>query len=141
MLKKEYLAVVAGRMEEKSATLTDLLFKDSSKNKSFVVKRMRRGVKEATLFYDVVAEGAEGNAPLSLLHICLYTGRTHQIRVQFSHRRHPLVGDKKYGGDAGLPMGLLSYRLTFKNTLGKVLTLTSERTACMPFALFAEFSC
>ena len=141
VFKKEYLALVMGAMEEKSGTLTDLLFKDSAKNKSFVVTRMRRGVKEASLSYDVVAERREEEKTLSLVHICLHTGRTHQIRVQFSHRRHPLVGDKKYGGDAGLPMGLLSYRLTFKNTQGKVLTLTSERTACMPFALFADFSC
>ena len=139
VFKKEYLAVVAGHMEEKSGTLTDLLFKDSAKNKSFVVSRMRRGVKEASLSYDVVAE-REGDTPLSLVHICLHTGRTHQIRVQLSHRRHPLVGDKKYGGAAGFSMGLLSYRLTIKSTRGKMLTLAADVTSRAPFDLFADFS-
>ena len=138
--QKEYLALVTGTMEEKSGTLTDLLFKDSARNKSFVVTRMRRGVKEASLSYDVVAEKREEQTPLSLVHICLHTGRTHQIRVQLSHRRHPLVGDKKYGGAAGFPMGLLSYRLTFKNTRGRVMTLVSDGASRAPFDLFADFS-
>lgn len=133
VFKKEYLAVISGGMEEKSGELHDLLFKDSSKNKSYVVKRMRRGVKEASLAYKVLAEG-DGS---SLVHVVLHTGRTHQIRVQFSSRRHPLLGDRKYGGGDNSPMGLLSYRLTFKNTKGKCVCCVSERSDCMPFARFA----
>lgn len=140
VLRKEYLAVAVGRMAEESATLTDLLFKDSSKNKSYVVTRMRRGVKEASLSYRVLKESTYDGEALSLLHILLHTGRTHQIRVQLSSRRHPLVGDRKYGGNAALPMGLLSYRLTFKNTRGKMLTVTSEQANAVPFTLFGDFT-
>ena len=139
--KKEYLAVASGHVEETRGTLKDLLFKDSARNKTFVVQRMRRGVREASLSYETLGEIADGEKTLSLLHVCLHTGRTHQIRVQFSHRRHPLVGDRKYGGDGVYPMGLLSYRLTFRNTRGKVLTLTSERVSAFPFAHFPDFVC
>lgn len=91
--RKIYLAVLSGVPEKKSDTLNDLLFKDSSKNKVFVVKRERRGVKKASLDYTVLSE----NEGKSLVRVFLHTGRTHQIRVQFSSRRLPLVGDGKYG--------------------------------------------
>lgn len=91
--KKIYLAVLSGVPEKKSDTLNDLLFKDSSKNKVFVVKRERRGVKKASLDYSVLSEAEDK----SLVRVFLHTGRTHQIRVQFSSRKLPLVGDGKYG--------------------------------------------
>lgn len=93
ILKKRYLTVVNGVPTEKSAVLEDLLFKDSSKNKTFVVKRERRGVKKASLEYEVI--GCEGG--FSLIKVLLHTGRTHQIRVQFASRKMPIVGDGKYG--------------------------------------------
>lgn len=88
---KEYKAMVHGYLEGEGI-LEDLLWKDSKKNKVFVVDRERKGVKKAKLAYDVLQSGEE-----SLVHIRLYTGRSHQIRVQFSHIQHPLVGDHKYG--------------------------------------------
>ena len=91
--EKRYLVVLSGIPEKDSDTLTDLLFKDSSKNKSYVVKRERRGVKKASLEYETV-EKSDG---MSLVRILLHTGRTHQIRVQFSSRGLPLAGDGKYG--------------------------------------------
>lgn len=91
--KKTYLAVVDGVVAEKQGVYKDLLFKDSAKNRSYVVKRMRKGVKEASLEYSVLGE-MQGK---SLVKITLHTGRTHQIRVQFSSRKTPLSGDKKYG--------------------------------------------
>lgn len=91
--RKEYLAVVSGVPQEKSGIMRDLLFHDLSKNKSYVVDRMRRGVKEAELEYEVLAT-VDGK---SLVKILLHTGRTHQIRVQFASRKMPLVGDRKYG--------------------------------------------
>ena len=91
--KKIYLAVLSGVPEKRSDTLTDLLFKDTKRNKSFVVDRERRGVKKVSLDYSVVTE-ADGKA---LVRVLLHTGRTHQIRVQFASRKLPLVGDGKYG--------------------------------------------
>ena len=105
---KEYLALVHGTPPE-SAVLEDLLFKDSRKNKVFVVKRQRAGVKKAKLEYKRLTEGEE-----SLVHIRLYTGRSHQIRVQFSSRGFPLVGDHKYGSRSELKAPqLFSHKITF----------------------------
>lgn len=92
--KKEYLAIVNGIPESDSGVFEDLLFKDSSKNKSFVVKKMRRGVKQAKLEYSVV-EKLDNKA---LVRVRLLTGRTHQIRIQFSSRKMSILGDRKYGG-------------------------------------------
>lgn len=88
---KEYVAMVHGS-PEKEGVLEDLLFKDSRKNKVFVVKRQRAGVKKASLEYVRLTEGEQ-----SLVRIRLHTGRSHQIRVQFASRGYPLVGDHKYG--------------------------------------------
>ena len=79
---KEYLAVLRGTPAQDEATLTDLLFRDAAHNKSYVVKRMRKGVRQASLSYTVQGE-ADG---LTLVRVQLHTGRTHQIRVQLSHR-------------------------------------------------------
>ena len=116
---KEYVATVHGAPPE-SGEWTDLLFKDSRKNKVFVVKKPRNGVKEAKLRFLRLAEGEE-----SLVQIRLYTGRSHQIRVQFSSRGFPLVGDHKYGSRAPqtAPM-LYSCRITFPYQ-GKVLQFSS----------------
>lgn len=109
-IKKHYYAVVKGAPEEKEGVLTDLLFRDKQKNKSFVVKRKRAGVREASLEYRVIGE-CDG---LSLLDILLHTGRTHQIRVQFSSRKMPLVGDGKYGGGGG-NLALFAHTLEFRH--------------------------
>lgn len=107
---KEYHAVVHGVMEEEKGEFCDLLFKDSAKNKSFVVKRERKGVKKASLSYETVKTEGE----LSLVKIRLHTGRTHQIRVQFSSRKHPVYGDGKYGASDNIPfIALFSSSLTF----------------------------
>ena len=88
---KEYVAMVHGTPPE-TGDWKDLLFKDSSKNKVFVVKKERKGVKKARLEFKTLQSGDE-----SLVRIRLHTGRSHQIRVQFSSRGFPLVGDHKYG--------------------------------------------
>ncbi len=107
---KEYLAVVHGTPEPKKGIMEDFLFKDSRKNKSFVVKRERKGVKKASLEYEVL----ETKNGLSLVKIRLHTGRTHQIRVQFSSRKHPVYGDGKYGASDNIPfIALFSHSLTF----------------------------
>lgn len=105
---KEYVAVVHGTPPE-SGDWQDLLFKDSSKNKVFVVKKERKGVKKARLEFNRLTAGEE-----SLVRVRLHTGRSHQIRVQFSSRGFPLVGDHKYGSrdEKTAPM-LFSCCLTF----------------------------
>ena len=105
---KEYVAMVHGTPPVQG-DWTDFLFKDSSKNKVFVVKKERKGVKKARLEFVRLTE-----TETSLVRIRLHTGRSHQIRVQFSSRGFPLVGDHKYGSrdDSPAPM-LFSCKLTF----------------------------
>lgn len=91
LLVKEYIALVHGTPPEQG-DWEDLLFKDSRKNKVFVVDRQRAGVKKARLAFQRLTEGAQ-----SMVRIRLYTGRSHQIRVQFASRGYPLAGDRKYG--------------------------------------------
>lgn len=125
---KEYLAIVHGVPAEQTGTFTDLLFKDSSRNKSFVVKRMRKGVKEAVLHYRLLDTAERDNESWSLVQISLETGRSHQIRVQFSSRRMPLVGDGKYGSKVnGKGIALWSYRLAFISPDGKKIDVR-----CLP---------
>ena len=88
---KEYVAMVHGTPPEQG-DWQDLLFKDSTKNKVFVVKKERKGVKKARLEFHRLQGG-----DASLVRIRLHTGRSHQIRVQFSDRGFPLLGDHKYG--------------------------------------------
>ena len=88
---KQYVALVHGTPPE-TGDWEDLLWKDSKKNKVFVVKRQRGGVKKARLEYRLLSSGEN-----SLVRIRLHTGRSHQIRVQFASRGFPLVGDHKYG--------------------------------------------
>ena len=115
-LVKEYVALVHGTPPE-SGDWADLLFKDSNKNKVFVVKKERKGVKKARLEFRTLRAGED-----SLVRIRLHTGRSHQIRVQFASRGFPLVGDHKYGArDASSAPMLFSCCLTFPHQ-GKTVT-------------------
>lgn len=95
--EKTYLAVIEGVPETPEGELCDLLYFDRKKNKSYVVKRERRGVKQARLYYETLGTTQTDDRTISLLKIRLLTGRTHQIRVQFASRKTPLVGDRRYG--------------------------------------------
>ena len=123
-LIKEYMALIYGLPDERKGEMQDLLFKDSRKNKSYVVTRERKGVKKASLEYEVIKTDGETSVVLIKLH----TGRTHQIRVQFASRKMPLVGDKKYGAkDNSDSIGLWCYRLTFNHpTKGQEMIFSCE---------------
>ena len=90
-MAKEYVAQVHGQPPEEGV-FEDLLFKDSRKNKVFVVDRLRKGVKPAKLSFQRLSCNEN-----SLVRVRLFTGRSHQIRVQFASRGYPLLGDRKYG--------------------------------------------
>lgn len=119
-MAKEYLALIHGRPMGPEGVWEDLLWKDKEKNHVFVVRRMRKGVKAAKLAYRTL----EARENLTLVHIRLYTGRSHQIRVQFASRGFPLAGDHKYGSrDKAAAPALWSFRLTFPHpSTGRMLT-------------------
>ena len=107
---KEYLAVIRGRPEPPVDTLTDFLGYDRKRRMAFAAEAPGPDAKEARLSFAVIGE-AEG---LSLVWIELHTGRTHQIRAQFSLRGFPLWGDRKYASyeDPG-PIALWSCAVGF----------------------------
>ncbi|MDO4811803.1 MAG: RluA family pseudouridine synthase [Eubacteriales bacterium] len=133
-ITKEYLAVLRGHPEKPEDTLTDLLFRDAAHNKSYVVKRMRKGVREARLSYREIGRTDE----LSLVRIRLHTGRTHQIRVQFSSRGLPLLGDIRYGSrDDRCSAALWSCRLSLRHPVtGQMLEVTAPPPEDYPWQLF-----
>lgn len=111
---KEYVCRIHGIPAKTAATLEDLLFRDSRKNKSYVVTRPRKGVKPAKLSYRLLRTDQTPQGAVSLLRVRLYTGRTHQIRVQLASRKLPLLGDGKYGAaDHEKQLALFSCYLSF----------------------------
>lgn len=135
---KEYLAVLDGTPEPAEGELHDLLFFDRQKGKSYAVRRKRAGVKDARLAYRVLAQ-AEG---LTLVRVRLFTGRTHQIRVQFSSRGWPLTGDGKYGSrNNRCAPALWSAELHFAHPVtGETLTFRSQPPEAYPWTLFSPDS-
>ena len=133
---KTYYAVVEG-VPTSNGIFEDLLFHDRFKNKTYVVDRIRGGVKSAKLSYQTVATDESGEVPLSLVRIRLYTGRSHQIRVQFSSRGMPLAGDKKYGAKTGGAIALFSCGLCFDHPLvKKKLDISALPPNEMPWTAF-----
>lgn len=134
---KEYLAAAQGAPPESRGVMRDLLFRDARKNKSYVVTRMRRGVREAVLEYETLATAQDA----CLLRIRLYTGRTHQIRVQLASRGMPLLGDRKYGSREDGGAALWSFRLALRHPFTgapvEVLSLPPERP---PWTLFGPIA-
>lgn len=134
--RKEYLAVLSDVPEQPQAELEDLLFYDRSRKKSFVVQRKRAGVKEARLAYRMLQTAQDAQARRALVQIRLFTGRTHQIRIQFAARKLPLLGDGKYGGgDNRCTVGLWSHRLQFSFG-GKEYRFSADPPEAFPWTLF-----
>lgn len=130
--QKEYLAVIHGIPEE-DGELHDLLLRNKQERKTYIVSEMRKDVQEALLSYQVLNRTAD----LSRVRIQLHTGRTHQIRVQFSGRGWPLVGDRKYGiPDSAEEIALWSYRLAFKHPYsGKAMEFILEPPSDYPWSI------
>ena len=112
VVSKKYFLVCAGKLEADSGTMEDFLYHDPRSNRTFPVKKLRKGVKEAKLSYEVIAYDEKED--LSFVSCVLETGRTHQIRAQFASRRHPLAGDGKYGSRIKCPVALTCGELTYK---------------------------
>ena len=115
-MDKRYLAIVEGTPKPREGSLKGYLFKDAKKNRVFVTNTPRPGSKSCQTNYRVVAV----SRGLSLVECELITGRTHQIRAQFAHAGHPLLGDGKYGklnkDSSRTYQALYSYKLTFEFT-------------------------
>ena len=135
---KQYRAVIAGRPDEAlpaEGTLRDWLFKDSRKGRVFPVSRPRKGVREAVLEYCILKTAGE----MSLAGITLHTGRTHQIRVQFAARKHPLSGDGKYGSRVKGDIALQNCGLQFRHPdTGRPLQFSLPLPDAAPWKAFWE---
>lgn len=129
--QKEYLAVLHGCPESPHGTLTDLLLRCKQERKTYVVDHMEKGVQEAILNYHVLNQ-ANG---LSRVAVHLVTGRTHQIRAQFSSRNLPLVGDRKYSLlEDSCEIALWSHRIGFSHpATGQWMTFSQEPPAVYPW--------
>ena len=135
IVSKEYRLVCAGKLEQDHMQMTDLLFHDSRSNRTFPVKRMRKGVREAKLECDSL--GYDEANDLSLVSAVLDTGRTHQIRAQFAARKHPLAGDGKYGSRIKCPVALMCAEIRYRaEGEDGIRTVTIEPDDSYPWTLF-----
>ena len=131
--QKEYAAVIHGSPGEDRGELRDLLLRNKQERKTYIVTAPGKDVQEALLSYQVLNREGE----LSRVRIQLHTGRTHQIRAQFSGRGWPLVGDRKYGiPDEAREIALWSYRLAFRHPYsGKHMEFVLEPPAHYPWSI------
>lgn len=129
--EKEYLAVVHGKPEADAGTFTDLLYRDKARRMTMVASAPAKGVQEAILDYTVLNRTEE----MSRVKVLLKTGRTHQIRVQFSSRGFPLVGERKYCTlEDPCEIALWSHRIGFVHpSTGKRMEFSKEPPAVYPW--------
>lgn len=129
--QKEYLAVVHGVPQEKNGTLRDLLMRSKAERKTYIVTEPGKDVQEAILHYQTLNTCGD----MSRVRIRLETGRTHQIRCQFSGRGMPLVGDRKYSeNEDHCQIALWSYRLAFRHPYtGKEIEFILEPPRVYPW--------
>lgn len=132
--EKEYLAVLHGAPEAEEATLRDLLLRNKQEKKTYVVAEPGKDVQEAILNYQLLSKTEE----LSKVRIELVTGRTHQIRAQFSGRNLPLVGDRKYSlFEDDCEIALWSHKIAFNHPYtGKRMEFVQEPPRVYPWTEF-----
>lgn len=133
-MDKYYLAVVNGRLNKTEGVLEDYLFKDEKKGISMIVDKNKPGAKYAKLEYKVISENIKRD--VSLVEIKLFTGRHHQIRLQFNRMGSSLYGDQRYGVQDQNQIALFAYKLGFKHpTKDEYLEFK-----CIPkYGIFTEF--
>ena len=131
--QKEYMAVIHGTPGKDRGELRDLLLRNKQERKTYIVPEPGKDVQEAVLEYWVLNRTKD----LARVRIQLHTGRTHQIRAQFSGRGLPLVGDRKYGiPEDDCNIALWSYRLAFKHPYsGKPMEFTLEPPDIYPWSI------
>ena len=116
--EKEYLVIVDGKLEKETGIFEDYMIKNEQKNVSKIVDSKTKNAKIAKLEYKVIKYNEETN--LSVVKVKLYTGRHHQIRVQFASRNHSVYGDQKYGTRGrGKQLCLWAYKLSFFHPISK----------------------
>ena len=131
--EKEYLAAIHGCPAEDKGTFRDLLARNKAEKKTYIVTEPAKDAQEAVLDYRVLAKTDE----LSKVRVRLHTGRTHQIRAQFSGRGFPLVGDKKYGLGEECNIALWSCRVAFHHPkTGEFMEFQKEPPAVYPWSEF-----
>ena len=135
---KEYMAVLEGRPKKSKGELRDYLDRNKRERKTYVTDKKNRYAQEAILTYRTCAEVRD----YTLVRIKLITGRTHQIRCQFSSRDLPLYGDKKYGSVHGEErIALWSCHLTFKHPVsGKRMDFSALPPERVPWTFFKGYS-
>ena len=135
-ITKEYRAVIEGECGD--GEMRDFLYKDATLGRAYVMKDARRGAKEAILEYSTLDMAEHNGRKLSLVKVELKTGRFHQIRAQFSSRRMPLVGDKKYGSKvSGTPHpALFAARLAFSYKGENYDITAAPDITAFPWSLF-----
>lgn len=129
--QKEYLAVIHGCPAEASGTLRDLLYRDKARRMTMVATEPAKGVQEAILDYQIL----NSTDTMSRVGIRLHTGRTHQIRVQFSSRGMPLMGERKYSTlEDPCEIALWSHSIGFTHPVsGESMTFTKEPPQIYPW--------
>ena len=121
---KIYLAAVAGQLDSGQAELTDFVRKDDAAHRMRTVEPSAPGAQRAELEYLKLAHADDA----TIVAVRLNTGRKHQIRVQFSERRHPLIGDRKYGSPQRFPAGIALHSWCLQ------LTHPTQQTRCTWYA-------
>lgn len=130
---KEYLAVIHGCPETEQGTLVDLLYRDKARRMTMVTDTPAKGVQEAVLDYEVLASRED----MSRVRVLLHTGRTHQIRVQFSSRGMPLVGERKYAErNDPCEIALWSHKIGFTHpATGEKMEFSKEPPESWPWTV------